>query len=106
MGYQLWDYLEQHQVIDQSFLSSHLGGNQETWKGIVDGWIDMGCVSGTTQAASTRLSLTTRMEQRTYGKCSACEALAAAKKSTFLDRAVCPVCHDETWFVLLGQEAG
>jgi hypothetical protein len=104
MGYRLWDYLEQHEAIDQSVLKGVLGGSQEKWRGIVNGWIAMGCVSGTTQAGSTQLSLTTRMEQRTYGKCFACGALAGAKKSTFLDRAVCPVCRDETWFVLLGHE--
>lgn len=98
--YHLWSFLEQNEHVSVSDLSTHLGCSQETITEVANSWIAMKCLYDITNRTSTRISLTTCMTRKAFGKCSRCGVEVAAEKREFLNGFGCPKCRSNAGFVL------
>jgi len=105
-AYRLWNHLEQNTEVRQDQLRSRLGGDQELWRWIAETWDGMGLVRRIPEQNSYRLSLVTRMNEITRGKCPLCGVTGKAAKARLLEEITCPKCGKGTRFVLMPANAG
>lgn len=102
-NHRLWTYLENNIDSRQADLSQSLGGDQDYWRSVAEGWERMGLLQRTPERGTYRLSLLTRMDAVTWGKCPSCGQKAEAPKGMFLESMTCPACNRTVSFVLLGE---
>lgn len=105
MAHRLWDYLEVNAGARQDELRRRLGGDQDQWRALAEGWEKMGLITRRPDRGSYSLFLSTQMNIETLAKCPGCGAVASAEKSLFLEHVACPTCHSEVSFVLLGTDS-
>ena len=97
----LWNYLDREPDVRQDQLRKNLGGEQEEWRYIAEHWEKMGLIIRQKEGASYRLSLQTRMEAETKGKCPRCGSFQEAPRAMLLEETACPDCGATVCFVIL-----
>ena len=91
-GHKLWSYLYQHGEVMQSELRTRIGGDQDEWRAIADGWAGLGIIDRVPRLNSYLLSLATRLGQVVTARCPACGQTAEAPKSMFFEPVKCSAC--------------
>lgn len=104
-NHRLWDHLEQNPDARQDQLRGHLGGEQERWRAVAEGWEKMGLISRSPEGGSCRLALCTRLGEMVRAKCSSCGNTLEGSKGLFLEPMDCPRCQRASLFVILGAAA-
>lgn len=103
-NHRLFSHLERHPGDPQESLQQRLGGDQNHWRSVAEGWSRMGLLNRVPAGSTYRLSLSTQTGQLVAGKCPCCGHVAEAPKGMFLEEASCPECSSRTLFVLLPDE--
>ena len=104
-GHRLWNHLEQNPDTRQDELRRILGGDQDLWRTVAEGWDAMGLLRRTPEGGSYRLTMATRMDEVVKAKCSSCGQIAEDAKAKFLEPTVCSKCHATSLFVILLAES-
>ncbi len=105
-AHRLWEHVERHPGIRQDTLRRDLGGDQEKWRSVAEGWERMGLLFRTQDGRSYTLALTTRLGQVVKAKCPACAHIGEAPKAMFLEEMPCPECGASALFVILATRPG
>jgi len=100
-AHRLWDHIERNPGARQDKLRQVLGGDQCKWRAITEKWEKMGLLVRTSEGASYRLRLSTRMGALVKAKCPSCGTIADGPKAMFLEELDCPECRENVLFVLL-----
>lgn len=100
-AHRLWNYLESVGRVRQSELRKNLGGEQEQWRSMAEMWEKIGLLRRTPDSGSYLLSLVTRLDEPTRGKCHECGVTGKAPKSKLLAPLKCPKCGATGYFVIL-----
>jgi DNA-directed RNA polymerase subunit RPC12/RpoP len=100
-AYRLWTHLEIEIDVRQDELRGTFGGDQDRWRWIAEMWERMGILKRVSENGSYRLSLATRLDIATRGKCESCGATGQAAKYQLLQEIRCPKCQHLGFFVLL-----
>jgi hypothetical protein len=104
-AHRMWGHLEAHPDARQDELRQKLGGEQERWRLMAEGWEGMGIIRRTGEGGSYRLALSTRLDEAVLAKCPACGVVVRAPKTRFLGELACPKCRKTTLFVMLARDA-
>jgi len=104
-GHRLWNHLEQNPETRQDELRRILGGDQDLWRTVAEGWDAIGVLRRTPVGGSYRLAFVTKMDELVKAKCPSCGLIAEAAKATFLEPTVCSKCHTTSLFVILLAES-
>lgn len=99
-GHKLWSYLHRNGEVMQSELRARLGGDQDGWRAVADGWAELGLLARVPRQNSYLLSLATRLGQVVPARCPACGQTAEAPKSMFFESVRCFACGVEDYFVI------
>lgn len=100
-AYRLWDHLERNPDFRQDELARTLGGDQEHWRSIVEGWEKMGLIRRQPDGRSYKLRLATRMGEIISAKCPHCGVVVQAPKAMCLEENTCPECRRKVILVML-----
>jgi len=103
-AHQLWDHIERVHECRQDELRSQLGGSQEDWRALAEGWERMGLLDRVPAGRSYHLEFTTRLNAVVHGKCPSCGKMAEAPKAMFLEELTCPSCEDRQMFVIQSDD--
>lgn len=100
-NHRLWTHLENNTDCRQAELAQMLGGDQDYWRSVAEGWERMGLLKRTPEKGTYRLALHTRMDAVIWALCPFCGQKAEAPKAMFLEKMTCPTCSKLVGFVLL-----
>lgn len=105
-AHRLWDHLEQNPNCRQDEIRSQIGGKQDRWRAISEGWERMGLLRRHPQGGTYLLALSTRMGEVVSAKCPACGNVSEAPKAMCLEEIACPDCKATVAFVILSGRPG
>lgn len=100
-AHRLWNFIDREPNCRQDRLRQVLGGSQDRWRSIAEGWEKMGLLLRSPEGGSYTLSLSTRMGQVVAGKCPSCGHVSEAPKAMFFEELDCAECGWSGYFVLL-----
>jgi hypothetical protein len=103
-AHRLWSYLETHPGVRQDELRQALGGSQERWRSLAEGWEKMGLLRRAPESGSYRLTPATRMNEVVAAKCPHCGRIAEETKAAFLDELGCLECRTSSLHVILATK--
>lgn len=91
-AHRVWDHIERHGECRQDELRQHLGGDQDSWRSLVETWDRLGMVRRRVAGSSYTLTIATNLDEITTGKCVRCGTLEKSAKRAFCSRRVCAAC--------------
>lgn len=100
-AYRLWNHIEAQSGTMENELAKILGGNQATWRAIVEAWEACGVLKCTPERGSYRLDFYTKMDEHVSAKCGSCGVIVSGPKSKLLEPRACPKCAVRVEFVIL-----
>lgn len=94
----LWNHLIGHPGFLQRNLSRELGLSQEVAVSILEVWEEFGIVARRKESNTYILTLRSRLDAVTLGKCSTCGVRGKGRKEHFLRRMTCKKCGNEDFY--------